>query len=163
MWMSHVTYEWVRSNMNESRHRGGIFFFQTTALVSITNMNTSCHTSHMNESYEGVMSHMNESCHIWMSHVKYESVTSQGGEILAPDNSACSHHTYEYVMSHVDESYHIWMSYITYEWVISYMSVSRHIWMSHVTYEWVTSQYGNIPLTDDSAIGWLRLVGSLKL
>ena len=52
--MSHVTYQWVMSCMNES-----------------------CHTWLSPVTYEWGMSHMNESCLIWMRHVKYEWVTSR--------------------------------------------------------------------------------------
>jgi len=49
LWMSHVTYEWVMSHLNES-----------------------CHIWMTHVTYEWVMSHMNESCHIWVSHVTYD-------------------------------------------------------------------------------------------
>jgi len=55
--MSHVTYEWVMSHMNES-----------------------CHIWMSDFTYESVMSHMNESHHIWMSHVTYEWVMSHMNE-----------------------------------------------------------------------------------
>jgi len=47
--MSHVTYEWVMSHMNES-----------------------CHIRMSHVTYEWVMSHLNESCHIWTSQLTYE-------------------------------------------------------------------------------------------
>ena len=47
--MSHVTYKWVMSHMNES-----------------------CHIWMGHVTCEWVTSHMIESCHIWMSHVTYE-------------------------------------------------------------------------------------------
>jgi len=53
IWMCHVTYKWVMSHMNESRH---------IWMSHVTN--------------EWVMSHMNVSCHTWMSHVTWVSHTS---------------------------------------------------------------------------------------
>jgi len=68
--MSHVTYEWVMSHTNESRHI----------------WNQSCHvcmkkkSCHVGISHGWVMSRMNETCHIWISHVTYEWVMSHMNE-----------------------------------------------------------------------------------
>jgi len=95
-------------------------------------------TSHVNESYEWVMSHMN----IRMSHVTYEWVISH----MMRHDSFISDLTLSYVTpsyvttlitSHVNKSCHVWMSHVTYEWVMSHMYQSCHISMRHVTYEWV--------------------------
>ena len=51
--MSHVTYEWVTSRMNESRH---------ICMSHVT--------------YARVMSYMNEACHIWTSHVTSASCSA---------------------------------------------------------------------------------------
>jgi len=71
-----------------------------------------------------------------------------------------SWHTYEWIMSH------IWMSHVThmnescrtYEWVM------LHIWMRHVTHM-SESCHTCVPWPIHLAMnmGWLRLVGSLKL
>ena len=94
--------------------------------------------------------HMNESCDVqvvlWMRRVTHMNE---------------SWHKHEWVMAH------IWMSPVTYK--LCYECVVSHIWMSHgtsmneswhtyecdgqVTYRWGTS----------CVMGWLRLVGSIKL
>jgi len=53
IWMRHVTYEWVISNLDES-----------------------CHTWKSHITYEWVMSRVNESCHTWMHHVTYARIMS---------------------------------------------------------------------------------------
>jgi len=65
-------------------------------------------------------------------------------------------------MSHITESCHIWMSHVTYDQVMSRMQESCHGWTSHVT---CTSQLtvSSETLTSLTSMGWLRLLGSLKL
>ena len=96
--MSHVTYQWVMSRMNES-----------------------CHVWMSHFSYEWVISRMNESCHVWMSHVTYEWVVSRM-------NESCliwmSHVSYKWVMSHMIVSCLTWTSHLLYEWVTSHISLS---------------------------------------
>jgi len=138
IWMSHVTYEWVMSYMNELCRIWVRMSHVTYVNESchkyewvMSHINESCHThewfmSHQNESchrYECVMSHTNESCHMWMGHVTYEWVMPH----------------IEGVISHMNESCHMWMSNVTYEWVTSHMNKSCHVWMSHVPYAWVMS------------------------
>jgi len=101
IWMSHVTYEWVVSQMNESFH---IWMSHVTYEWVMSHMNESCHIWMSRVTYEWVISHMNEACHIWMSHV-----------------------TYEWVMSHMDKSRHIRMSFITYEWAMSCRNEPCHV------------------------------------
>ena len=57
MGMSHVTYEWVMSRMNES-----------------------CHVWMSHVTYEWVVARMNESWHVWMSRVTYGWVVSHTNE-----------------------------------------------------------------------------------
>jgi len=59
VYLSHVSYEWVTSHMNESR------LIWKSCLICLGYI-----------SYAWLMSHMNESCHIRMSHVSYEWVMS---------------------------------------------------------------------------------------
>jgi len=68
--ISHVTYEWVMSHMNESCH---IWMSHVTYESVMSHIHESCHIWMSHVTYEWVMSHMNESCHIWMSHVSTHS------------------------------------------------------------------------------------------
>jgi len=83
IWMSHVTYGWVMSHMNES-----------------------CHVWMSHVKYGWVMSRMNESCHVWISHVTY-------GWVMSRLNESChvwiSHVTYGWVIWHINEPCHIWI------------------------------------------------------
>ena len=104
---------------------------------------------------EWVVSRMNGLCHVWIesSHIWM------------------SHVTYEWVISHMNESCHILISHIKYEWVKSQVNESSHIYMSHVTYKWAMSRMHEVHSPCLHIIyrspylhmGWLRLVGSLKL
>jgi len=80
-------------------------------------------------------------------------ITYEG--VVSPMNESChvcmSHVTYEWVMSH------IWRSRVSDEWVMWRMNESRHRWMSRIAYEWVTYEWVI------SRMGWLWLVGSIKL
>jgi len=106
---------------------------------------------------------MDESCHIskwivltchmthwvmWMSHAAHLNE---------------SHHTYEWVVYiYMSHAMHMNESCDTYKWVMWYT------WMSHVTYtneprdtyNWVMLHVWRSPVTH---MGWLRLVGFLKL
>jgi len=90
IWMSPVTYKWVMSRMNESRHIGTNHFTYEWVMP------------HTNESYHVIRRmnelchHMNDSCHVWISHA-----------------------IYEWVMSQMNESCHICMSHVAYDWDIS--------------------------------------------
>ena len=85
--MSHVTLEWVMSQLNESCHT-----WQSPHEWIMSLLNESCHTWMSHVTHAWVMSHMNESCHTWMSHV-----------------------THEWVMSHMDEPCHTRMRHVTHE------------------------------------------------
>jgi len=97
--MSHVTYEWVMSHMNESCH---IWMSHITYEWVMSHMNKSCHIWIRHDTYEWVMSHTNESCHIWMSHV-----------------------TYEWVLWHMNESFHRWMIHITSKTQITHHDIAQ--------------------------------------
>jgi len=103
--MSHMTYEWVTSHMNEW-----------------------CHIRMIYVTYESVTSHVNESCHIWRSHVTYEGVMSRMKESC---HMRICHVTCESVISRVKKSCHVYMSHVT---PINTQEVrgTYHIWMSHV-------------------------------
>jgi len=150
IWMSHVTYEWVMSHMNESSIAVCIFkchafhIYNCRALLKIKYQwwlfkfpfsgERLCHTWMRHVTHWWGTLHMNGACHIWMSHVTYESVIAHHYIVL-------SHLTLRWVMSHMNEACHIWMRHVTYEWVMSHIWMSHvtlmneacHIWMSHVT------------------------------
>ena len=96
VWMSHVTYEWVMSRMNESCHvcmshvtyEWVVYEACHIWWIHVTCMNKSCHIGMSHVPYEWVMSH------IWMSHVPYKWVV----------NEPC----------HVYTSRHLWISHVTY-------------------------------------------------
>jgi len=83
--------------------------------------------------------------------------------------------TSEWVMSPIDESCQIWMSHVSHKWVMSQMNTSCHtyagLWelVTHVGVMSHTNESCHIYLTQMSRVtykcimGWLRLVGSLKL
>jgi len=164
VWMSHVTYEWVMSRMNES-----------------------CHVWMSHVTYEWVMSRMNESCHILISHVPYAWVVQKAKASwlcsMGHVKYASNYVTYESVMSCMNESCSLWMSHftlawfmshrfflqeakasllaamiyvtyasshVTYEWVMSHMNESchvrgiSHIWMSDITYGCVVSRTNDL-------------------
>jgi len=105
VWMSHVSYEWVISRINES-----------------------CHTWMSHVTYEWVMSHMNESCHMWLSHVTYDWVTSHMNSHVT--QFYCTY-TFEFGQ-YMNESRHIWMSHMTVERVASHKSESCHTGLLHI-------------------------------
>jgi len=89
-----------------------------------------------------VTSHMSESWSTLMICVAQEWVTSQTRNALLtlPDLPTFS-----------------WMSHVTHEWVISHMNESCSTLMSRVAQERVASY------THSATMGWLRLVGCLKI
>ena len=98
--MSHVTYECVMSQMNES-----------------------CHIQMSHVTYEWVMSRMNESCRIWISHVAYKWVVSCMNESC---HMCMRHAIYGWVMSHMNAPCYIWMSHVTYACVMAQMNELCH-------------------------------------
>ena len=155
IWMRHVAYEWVMSHMNASCQCHTLQDARWLLLDGWPCMDESCHICMSHVTHSWVISHMNASCHIWMSHVKYE-----------------------WVMSHTHESCHVRMSHVTYPSVLSPLQVpfthvslylrtmgwqctndSCHIWISHIwNFHW-----WQLITNISSHMGWLRLVGSLKL
>jgi len=114
-------------------------------MSDVTHMNESRHT------YECVTPH------IWMGHA-----TRMNASCLAYMDESC--HIFKLVTSH------IWMSCVTrtHETCHTHGWVMSHIWRSDGTgvnelghtYEWVVSHIWTCHITH---MGWLRLVGSLKL
>jgi len=138
--ISHVTYGYVVSHINESRHiwmSHGTHDQVTSRILAhtvchILMRHVTCHIWLCRVTYKWVTAHMNESRHTWSSHVTYPRT---------------------YLASHIDETCHILMRHVTcriwpscvtyklshvrYEWVTSHMNESCHVWMRHVTYDWV--------------------------
>jgi len=158
--MSHSTCEWGTSHTNEACH------------IWMRHVTYEWGMSHMNAC---VMSHVNVSCHEWIR-----------GRIHAPLAWVMSQ--YIWGMSHMNESCHTWtrLRRVTCVWDMSYMNASHHIWMRSVTHERVLSdihvshhtkrfEVVVMPHWRESCcnmyfwcvifvcMGWLRLVGSLKL
>jgi len=138
-WMSHVTYEWVMSQVWSRRSR---WIEGSRAVVHFE----SCHKwmSHITSEWvEWVMLHMDESC-------------LQGSSTLHVTNGwFMSHVTDGWVMSQVNESCPMWMSHGAHGWVVpgqqhilmhvtngrvkSQVSKSCPSWMSHVATACVVS------------------------
>ena len=132
IWRSHVTYEWVMSQMNESCR---------ICRNDVTNRRRAESSARL-----PLVLHTNEPYHIWMSHVTYEWVKSHLNDVT---NRRCA----EYLVR-LPLMLHIRRSHVTYEWVMPHMKKSCHTWMSHVkhikkwchmrtshvTYEWVMSR-----------------------
>jgi len=143
-----------------------------------THMNESCHTYEyhtINTAHANwVMTHMNKSCSIWYryTYLIYIHAYLMYGRWVTHEYCTCqlTHDSHEWVMSQLACTvfmYSIQYSCDTYEWVMA------HIWMSHVTHmntarrilymptdSWLTWMS---PVAYDTGMGWLRLVGSLKL
>ena len=109
LWISHVTYEWGVSHMNESCHAwlGYVTYHLSKGLVVSIGWVSWIDVKSIHESLASVdrvnglrqmslAKPIRESCHVWMSHV-----------------------TCELVVSHMNESCHIWVSHVTHEWVMS--------------------------------------------
>jgi len=132
--MSHATYAWVISHMNESLYCTHItndpchtWMSHVTYTWVLSHTNQSCHTRMSHVTW--VMLHMHESCHICMSQLTYAWVT-------------LLYTHYEWSMSHMNEwcpiqtiSWHTWASRVTYEWVMTHMNESCHIRMIDFIYE----------------------------
>jgi len=108
--MSHVTYEWVMSHMNESCH------------IWMSHVTYEWVMSHVNQSYHEWMYHaIYASYHIWMSHVTYEWVISHMHESC---HIWISHVTYEWDMSHIN-CITPYIRHTTYKWVMSSILIER--------------------------------------
>jgi len=122
--MSHVTYGWVMSHMNESCH---IWMSHVTHKWDMSNMDASCHIwmSHVAHTKGCLSTFMKgKSCHIWMSHVAH----SQSCHIWM--SHVASYVTYQWVMSRTQRGAY---RHVSHERVMSHMDESCFIWMSHVT------------------------------
>jgi len=137
IWISHVTYEWVLSHMNES-----------------------CHIWMNHVQYEWVMSHMNESYHAWMSHVPYtrEWSTNPKGVAIVTYEQVMSHMNescHIWVMSHINDSCCIWMGHVPCEscpiWVMSHTHLQRSTNLQRVasvTHERVMSHMSHVTMIE---------------
>jgi len=142
-----VTYERVVCQIWMSRH---IWMMAHTNEVCIR-CECVVHMSQSRVTYERVV------CQIWMSHVSRvnESCLTSLRRIARIRTS--SWHSHGHTSCHAYECV-----VCTYEWVMSHIWMSRvsHMNESCVTYEWVVCR---IWMSHVSSMGWLRLVGSLKL
>jgi len=150
MWMRHVSVAsalgytqvigWVMSHM--WMRRGTCEWVMSHVLVK-------CHCCQRVRIHRGTMmshvTHVNEAWHEWkgMSHTNEPCRGGQRGRVHAGDRM--SH------VTHVNEAWHVWMRHVTCECVM------LHTWINHVTCQkWKSAGA-------DMNMGWLRLVGSLKL
>jgi len=160
IWMNHVEYKWVMSHKNES-----------------------CHIWMSHVTYEWVMSHVNEACHIWMNYVAYKLVMSHMNvswhlyclcQREAPETPThpCSRALDSSLPE--SESWHMYVNRVTHMWMgrVTHPcsraldsslpeSESCHTYMNHVTHTWMSLVMH--PCLTVFDMGWLRLVGSLKL
>jgi len=67
--MSHVSYEWFMSHMNESCCTCVIWMSHVSYEWFMSHTNEPCFIWTIHVSYEWAMFHMNELCLIWMSHL----------------------------------------------------------------------------------------------
>jgi len=161
MWMSHVIYKWV-----------------------MTHVNVSCHIWVR----ERVMTHVNESCHIWVHNATYAMTCARTRSLHVSESSHiwASHDAFEWVMSYMSAKWHMcddsltaceWgmsharISHVACEWVQSYMSEWSCNLRVPAPCKCIMSHMNESSYTDGSChvwlrhatMGWLRLVGFLKL
>ena len=103
-----------------------------------THMNESCLTYELCHIYERVMSHIWVVPYIWTSHVTHMSHATHMNE---PCYAYETRHIYERVMSHIWVLPHTWTSQVTHMGYATHMNES----------------------CQRAPVGWLRLVGILKL
>ena len=120
IWISHVSYEWVMSRMNESCH-----IWMSHALRIYKSHGT--HIPHIR------VRNSTPIAHTWMSHGTYEWVMLHESRFTHGNESRPTHMhehgTQEWVMAHMKESWHIRMSHGTCEWVIAHMNESWHMYI----------------------------------
>jgi len=114
----YISYEWVMSRMNASRH---ICMSYVKWEWVMSRINESCHVWMRHVTYECVMSYHNESCHMWT----WRSRVTHG-RVMSDINAHC--HTW---MSSSNESCHMWtwMSHVTHERVMSHIYANCHTYM----------------------------------
>jgi len=127
--MSHVTYEWVMSHINESCRAPQSYELICTGRSHIKEIwkkekeNSQKSDPHLYVWNNSFMSDIIEKCHIWMSHVTHEWVISH---IYRSGKNSQKSDPHMYVwnnsfISHIIEKCHMWISHITHEWVISHI------------------------------------------
>jgi len=109
--MSHGTYEWVMTHINESWH---IWMSHGTHQWVMAHMNGSWHILSTRSRWCAPKTHMNESWHTSMSHGICCLLVADG----VPRRQFCLQLRCKPLFH---ESWHIWMSHGTYQWVMAYV------------------------------------------
>jgi len=104
--MSHVSYQWVVSLINESCH---------TYQWVTSRINESCLLSMSHVAYAWVMLHTHESHVICISHVSFECITSHMNACL----TSMTHVSHQWLMSLINDSCLTTMTHVSYEWLMS--------------------------------------------
>jgi len=150
-----------------------------------THMNESCLTYELCHIYERVMSHIWVVPYIWTSHVTHMSHATHMNE---PCYAYETCHIYERVMSHIWVLPHTWTSQVTHMGYVTHPSFTHSIYtltavikkghffekgstnqcnlLQHTATHCNTLQHTGSYMNEScqcAPMGWLRLVGSLKL
>jgi len=159
----------------------GLSLINETSQRGLSHIKEVCHMSTRRVTYKCVMlhmDHMNKTRLTWTQHASYAHNTPlmNTTRLLWTQHVSYEHNTplmnttrllwtkhvsYEQNTSLMNKTGLLWTQYVWYEHNTSLMNTTGHIWPKHVWYEQNTSDMNTI--RHMSHMGWLRLVGSLKL